>query len=174
MKLSRAIILLTLHLWYKWPSVICIQGTSEYFTSFLFSRASLILLLLIFWIKKKKKNIFSNFYEHSSNFTSIEIIPFPPRLGWETFFMLITLLRRVGCTLGEDKRFELEAIIFSTDNVFNLIPLSRLYIDITVNVLWYTQKNLILYLSSHDTLYLYPSEHSFKGKICFTLHVSRS
>lgn len=53
--------------------------------------------------------------------------------------MLITLLRRVGGTLGADKRFELEAIIFSTDNVFNSIPLSRIYIyiyiDITVNVL---------------------------------------
>lgn len=62
---------------------------------------------------------------------------FPPRLGWEeTFFMLITLLRKVGGMLGADKRwFELEAIIFSTDNVFNLIPLSRIFIDITVNVL---------------------------------------
>lgn len=49
--------------------------------------------------------------------------------------MLITLLRRVGDALGVDKSFELEAIIFSTDNVFNLIPLSRIYIDITVNVL---------------------------------------
>lgn len=49
--------------------------------------------------------------------------------------MLITLLRRVGDALGVDKSFELEVIIFSTDNVFNLIPLSRIYIDITVNVL---------------------------------------
>lgn len=127
--------------------------------SFLFPRVPLILLLLIFWLKKN--NIFSNFYEHSSNLTSIEIIAFSPRFGWETFFMLITLLRRVGDTLGADKRFELEAIIFSTDNVFNSIPLSRIYmyIYISISPLMYSntyssQKNLILYLSS---LCLYPS-----------------
>lgn len=174
MKLSRAIILLTLHLWYKWPSVICIQGTSEYFTSFLFPRASLILLLLIFWIKKKKKEYFLKFLWTLVQLHFDRNNTFPSTTWMGNIFHADNELRRVGCTLGEDKRFELEAIIFSTDNVFNLIPLSRLYIDITVNVLWYTQKNLILYLSSHDTLYLYPSEHSFKGKICFTLHVSRS
>lgn len=143
MKLSRAIILLTLHLWYKWRSVICIQGTSEYFYSKnidfkrVFSTASFI-NIIAFDLLNKKKYIFSNFYEHSSNFTFFDRNnTFPPRLGWEeTFFMLITLLRRVGGMLGADKRwFELEAIIFSTDNVFNLIPLSRIFIDITVNVL---------------------------------------
>lgn len=140
MKLSRAIILLTLHLWYKWRSVICIQGTSEYFYSKnidfkrVFSIASFI-NIIAFDLLNKKKYIFSNFYEHSSNFTSIEIIL--SLHDWEeTFFMLITLLRRLGGMLGADKRwFELEAIIFSTDNVFNLIPLSRIFIDITVNVL---------------------------------------
>lgn len=134
MKLSRTIILLTLHLWYKWRTVICIYGTSEYFYSknidfkIVFSSPSSI-NIIAFDLLNKKKNIFSNFYEHSFNFTSI------PRLGWETFFMLITLLQRVGDALGVDKSFELEAIIFSTDNVFNLIPLSRIYIDITINVL---------------------------------------